>query len=89
MSGAALDHTAPMLAAASSATTDSGTLGKYAATRSPGRTPIRVSVLASAKTWAARSPQVSSARGRASDSNTSAVLDVQSGLDARHSACSA
>lgn len=50
MSGLQLDQTAPMLAQARNATTVSGRLGMYEATRSPARTPCRRSQAASAPT---------------------------------------
>ena len=89
MSGEALDQIAPRLAVASIATTDSGMLGMYEATRSPSPTPRRARKAASAPTPAARADQVISARGRVSEAKTMADLSPHPGREEWASECSA
>ena len=78
------DHTAPMLAVASSAMTASGMFGRYAATRSPRPTPSRRSPAATDATARASSAYVTSPPPPSSFRYSSATCPSR-----RASACSA
>ena len=73
---AQLVQTAPRPAAARKATSASGVLGRYPATRSPARTPRSASTRRARATWSRSSPQVSSTSGRAWERAWTATASV-------------
>ena len=69
---------APMLVVASIAATACGMFGRQATTRSPGRTPNSLSLVASTRTWPASVSQASAVTGVVSLLYSSAVVPGRS-----------